>query len=132
MRRSLSRARRRRGTEALMEAAMQSFDVLERQEHLTPNQWKVVWLAAAGGMLEFLDAYIIAFVLAFIVGPWHLRYGQTALVLLSSGVGALLGSFFWGYLADRIGRRPIFAAMICTCSLASLALALTPEGYWTT
>jgi putative MFS transporter len=111
---------------------MQTFDVLERQEQLTRNQWKVVWLAAIGGMLEFLDGYIIAFVLAFIIGPWKLQYGQTAIVLLSSGVGALLGSFIWGHLADRIGRRPTFVATICTCSLASLALALTPEGDWIT
>lgn len=115
-----------------MEAGAQIFEVLERQQTLTPNQRKLIGLAAAGGTLEFLDAYIIAFVLAFIIGPWHLRYGQTAMVLLSSGVGALLGSFLWGYLADRIGRRIVFAATICTCSLASLALALTPEGDWIT
>lgn len=113
-----------------MAGSAQSFDVLERQEHLTRNQWLVVVLAAIGGMLEFLDAYVIAFVLAFIIGPWHLQYGQTAIVLLSSGVGALLGSFFWGVLADRLGRRITFAAMICTCGLASLVLALTPEGDW--
>ncbi len=115
-----------------MAAETQTFAVLERQQHLSRHQWRVVWLAAIGGMLEFLDAYIIAFVLAFIIGPWKLQYGQSAIVLLSSGVGALLGSFIWGHLADRIGRRATFAATICTCSLASLSLALTPEGDWAT
>lgn len=115
-----------------MAAEAQVFDVLERQDRLTRNQWTVVGSAAIGGMLEFLDGYIIAFVLAFIIGPWKLQYGQAAIVLMSSGVGSLLGSFIWGQLADRIGRRMTFAATILTCSLASLALALTPEGDWIT
>jgi MFS transporter, putative metabolite:H+ symporter len=113
-----------------MAAETQTFDVLERQERLTRNQWIVVGSAALGGMLEFLDGYIIAFVLAFIIGPWKLQYGQAAVVLMSSGVGSLLGSCIWGQLADHIGRRATFAATILTCSLASLALALTPEGDW--
>ena len=109
-----------------------AFEVLERQPRLTRHQWRVVWMTAVGGMLEFLDGYIIAFVLAFIIEPWHLQYRQTALVLLSSGVGSLLGSFLWGQLADRIGRLKTFVATIVTCSLGSLALALTPEGDWVT
>src|SRR5258706_4623340 len=128
MHEGLSHARRRQCPDDSLAAETQTFAVLGRQHPLSRQQWRVVWLAAIGGMLEFLDAYIIAFVLAFIIGPWKLQYGQSAIVLLSSGVGALLGSFIWGHLADRIGRRATFAATICTCSLASLSLALTPEG----
>ena len=115
-----------------MATDLHSLEPLERQQRLTGHQWRVVWMTAVGGMLEFLDGYIIAFVLAFIIEPWHLQYRQTALVLLSSGVGSLLGSFMWGQLSDRIGRLKTFVATIITCSLGSLALALTPEGDWIT
>ena len=97
---------------------------------LTANQWKVVGFCAAGGMLETMDIYIIAFVLADITGPWKLSYGKSAIILFASGIGAVVGSFFWGYVADRIGRRKAYAGTIVVCSAASLALTFTPTGDW--
>jgi putative MFS transporter len=60
---------------------------------LTKNHYKLVTAAVLGDMLEFFDYWIIGFVLAFIVVPWHLSFGATAMVLLSAGVGSLLGAF---------------------------------------
>ncbi|HEV7137316.1 MAG TPA: MFS transporter [Steroidobacteraceae bacterium] len=102
----------------------------EERPQLTSNQWKVVSFCAVGGMLEIMDVYIIAFILAVITKPWKLSYGESAGVLLASGVGAVVGSFFWGYVADRVGRKRAFVATIVTCSAASLALVFTPQGNW--
>jgi putative MFS transporter len=81
-------------------------------------------------MLEFFDYFLISFVLAFVVGPWKLTFLQSAIVLLSSGIGAMLGAAFWGWMADRIGRRPVFNLTILNFSLATGALYFTPEGDW--
>jgi putative MFS transporter len=97
---------------------------------LTPRQWRVVGFCALAGMLETMDMYIIAFVLAVITRPWGLSYGESATILLASGVGAVIGSFVWGQLADRFGRKQAFIATIFTCSAASLALVFTPTGDW--
>jgi putative MFS transporter len=70
---------------------------LERQTSLTNNQRKIVFAAILGDMLDFFDFYLIGFVLAFIVGAWHLTYGQSAMILLSSGLGAVPGALFWGF-----------------------------------
>ena len=64
---------------------------LERQKSLTANQYKICAAATIGDMLDFFDFYLIGFVLAFIVGGWHLTYGQSGAILLSSGIGAPLG-----------------------------------------
>ena len=106
-------------------------ELLERQQKLTLNQKKIVFAAIVGDMLDFFDYYLIGFVLAFIVGPWHLTYGQSAIVLLSSGVGAIPGAMFWGWMADKIGRRKVFIYTILNFSLATGILALTPDnGGW--
>jgi putative MFS transporter len=81
-----------------------------------------------GDMLDFFNYYLIGFVLAFIVGPWKLTYGQSALVLLSFGIGAIPGAMFWGWMADRIGRRKVFIYTILNFSIATGVLALTPEN----
>src|SRR5262249_11209414 len=43
---------------------------------------------------------------------------------------SIIGGFYWGDLADRIGRKPTFVISILAFSVCSLALAFTPEGNW--
>src|SRR5271168_2458987 len=106
-------------------------EALERQQHLTANQWKIVSAAILGDMLDFFDFFLIGFVLAFIVGAWHLTYAQSAWILLSAGIGAVPGAFFWGWMADKIGRRKVFIATALNFSIATGIMALTPDkGGW--
>jgi putative MFS transporter len=107
------------------------YERLERQKKLTVNQWKIIATANLGDMLDFFDFFLIGYVLAFIVGPWNLTFGQSAMVLVSSGLGAVPGAFFWGWMGDRIGRRTVFMATALNVALATGAMALTPEpGGW--
>jgi len=69
------------------------FDVLDRQTTLTGNQKKIIGAAVIGDALEFFDYFLISYVLAFVIGPWKLTFGQSAIVLLSSGVGAIIGAY---------------------------------------
>ncbi len=105
-------------------------DLLERQQKLTINQWKIALAATLGDMLDFFDFFLIGFVLAFIVGDWHLTYGESGLILLASGISAPFGSLFYGWLADKIGRRKVMIATVLNFSLATGAMALTPHGAW--
>jgi MFS transporter, putative metabolite:H+ symporter len=106
------------------------FEELDRRTSLTGNQKRIVAAAVLGDMLEFFDYFLIGFVLAFIVGPWGLTFGQSAIILLSSGFGAIGGAYFWGWMADRIGRRPVFNLTILNFSLATGILAFTPDNGW--
>src|SRR3984885_7003585 len=108
----------------------QMFEVLDRRQTLTGNQKRIVAAAILGDMLEFFDYFLIGFVLAFVVGPWKLTFMQSAIVLLSSGIRAIFGAFFWGWMADKIGRRPVFNLTILNFSLATGALYFTPENGW--
>jgi putative MFS transporter len=106
------------------------FDVLDRQTKLTGNQKKIIAAAIIGDALEFFDYFLIAFVLAFLIGPWKLTFGQSAIVLMSSGIGAILGAYIWGWIADRIGRRKVFIGTVLNFSLATGLLYFTPDNGW--
>jgi putative MFS transporter len=106
------------------------FEVLDRQTTLTGNQKKILAAAIIGDALEFFDFFLIAFVFAFLIGPWKLTFGQTAMVFLSSGVGAILGAYIWGWIADRIGRRKVFIGTVLNFSLATGLLYFTPDNGW--
>jgi MFS transporter, putative metabolite:H+ symporter len=106
------------------------FARLDAARSLTGNQLKIVAAAIIGDMLEFFDYFLIAFVLAFIVKPWQLTGGQSAVILLSSGIGAILGAFIWGRIADLYGRRQVFMLTVLNFSIASGLLYFTPENGW--
>jgi MFS transporter, putative metabolite:H+ symporter len=106
------------------------FKALDGQSKLSRNQVRLIAAAMAGNVLDFFDLFLIGFVLALVAGPWNLTFGQSAAVLLASGLGATVGAVFWGWMADRIGRRPVFTATIATFAMATGALALVPEGGW--
>lgn len=106
------------------------FERLDAARSLTGNQIKIVAAAIIGDMLEFFDYFLIGFVLAFIIKPWGLTFGQSAIILLSSGVGAILGAFIWGRIADLVGRRRVFVATVINFSIATGILAFTPDHGW--
>jgi putative MFS transporter len=99
---------------------------LERQERLTANQWKIIATAGVGDMLDFFDFFLIGYVLAFILKDWHLTYGQSALILISAGLGAVPGAFFWGWMGDLIGRRRVFILTALNVALATGVMYFTP------
>jgi putative MFS transporter len=106
-------------------------ELLEQQTRLTGNQRKIVAAAVIGDMLDYFDFGLIGYALAFIVGPWHLTYGQSAMILLTSGIGGVPGALFYGWLADRIGRRTVFIITALNFSIATGIMALTPDaGGW--
>ena len=106
-------------------------EYLERQKKLTANQWKIIATANVGDMLDFFDFFLIGYVLAFVLKEWQLTYGQSALILISAGVGAVLGGFFWGWMGDRIGRRKVFILTALNVAFATGIMFFTPgpEGW---
>jgi putative MFS transporter len=104
---------------------------LERQEKLTGNQWKIIATAGVGDMLDFFDFFLIGYVLAFILKEWHLTYGQSAIILVSAGLGAVPGALFWGWMGDVIGRRKVFILTALNVAFATGVMYFTPgpEGW---
>jgi putative MFS transporter len=109
---------------------LKMLNTLERQDKLTGNQRRIILAAVLGDMLEFFDYFLIGYVVAFIAGPWKLTFGASAVILLSSGFGAMFGAVFYGWLADRIGRRKVFLTTVINFSIATGILTFTPDNAW--
>jgi MFS transporter, putative metabolite:H+ symporter len=105
-------------------------ELLDRQQTLTINQWKIFTACVFSVMLDFFDFGLIGFTLAFFVRDWHLTFGQSGAILFASGIAAIPGGIFFGWLGDRSGRRTVFMTTILTFSLATGMMALTPERSW--
>jgi MFS transporter, putative metabolite:H+ symporter len=105
-------------------------ELLDRQTSLTINQWKVFTACLFSIVIDFFDFALIGFVLAFFVKDWHLTFGQSGAILFASGIAAIPGAIFFGWLGDKIGRRKVFMMMILTLSFATGIMALTPERSW--
>ena len=45
------------------------------QNRLSGNQRLLLGLVGVGSMLEFWDAYLIGFIMAYLIKPWGLTYG---------------------------------------------------------
>ena len=101
-------------------------ELLERQKKLTSNQWKLICTANLADLLDFFDFFLIGYVTAALTKQWSLTYWEGGAILLASGLGAVPGAFFWGWLGDRIGRRKVFIMSAITISLATGVMVFTP------
>ncbi|ABK70401.1 MFS transporter [Mycolicibacterium smegmatis] len=106
---------------------MGTIDALDTCERLTRRQKGLAYIATSAICLEFLDYFLIGFIVTFVSTSWQLTFGQSSVILLSSGLGAVVGAVFFGRLADRIGRRPVFLTTITVFTAATAAMAFTPE-----
>jgi MFS transporter, putative metabolite:H+ symporter len=107
-------------------------DLLAFFDAARPNAryWATIGLLSIASAVEFFDFYIVGFLVA-VIGPlWHLTYGQSAVMLLSAGLGAIVGSLIWGVLADVFGRKSLIVIGGFVCAVSAGAIALVPDGAW--
>ncbi len=98
--------------------------------NLTPRYFVTLGLLVLQEMFEFYDFFIVGYLVAILAPRWHLTYGQSALMLLSAGVGAMVGALLFGKCADRFGRRSLISYGGLVFSIGCGACALVPNGAW--
>lgn len=98
----------------------------ERLEGLSFNRehGRLLVGSGIGWALDAMDVGLISFVMAALVHQWHLSDSQAAMIGSIGFVGMAVGASLGGLLADRIGRRQVFAATLLVYGLATGASAL--------
>jgi MFS family permease len=91
---------------------------------ITKQQWRVLFAAQAGYMLDAMDVLLYVFALNSLRAEFHLLNAQAGLVSSVTLICSAAGGIAAGILADRFGRTRLLAATILLYSLASGGTAL--------
>lgn len=97
---------------------------------LNRRYWTAFILLASLFVLEFFDFLVVGYLLAVLAPQWHLTYGQSAIILYSGGVGAIVGALVFGALSDRWGRKWQMIIGTFICAAASGLMGVVPSGSW--
>lgn len=99
----------------------------ERLDRLpfTREHRRLVLGSGAGWALDAMDVGLISFVMAALAKQWGLSDSTLSWVASIGFVGMALGASIGGLLADRFGRRQVFAVTLLVYGLATGAAALS-------
>lgn len=99
----------------------------ERLDRLpyTREHNKLLVGSGVGWALDAMDVGLISFVMAALAVEWQLGRSTLSLIASIGFVGMAIGASLGGLLADRYGRRQVFALTLLVYGLATGAAALS-------
>jgi AAHS family 4-hydroxybenzoate transporter-like MFS transporter len=105
-------------------------DVAEIVERQKPGRFLTV-LVLVSWIITFFDGYdsnVIAYAAPYLATQYNLDRVMVGNIFSSGLVGTLIGGFAFGYLGDRVGRRP--GIILATAAFGFLTLAfILASGY---
>ena len=110
--------------------------ILARLDRLpaTRSVWTLVALLSIGGLFEFYDLFMTGYVIPGLVKAGLLAnvavgiFTGPALFVASTFTGLFIGTFVFGFVADRYGRKVIFTYSLLFYSAATLVMAFQHSG----
>jgi len=110
----------------MTDAPARAASLSERLDRLpfTRRHLRVLTGSGLGWALDAMDVGLISFVIAALAAQWSLEPSQTAWIASIGFVGMAIGASVGGLLADRFGRRQVFAITLLVYGVATGASAL--------
>ncbi|MFU8945836.1 MFS transporter [Mycetocola zhadangensis] len=91
----------------------------------TKKHRKLLVGSGVGWALDAMDVGLISFVLAQLAVTWQLGSTELSWIASAGFVGMAVGASLGGLLADRLGRRQVFAITLLIFGIATGAAALS-------
>jgi PHS family inorganic phosphate transporter-like MFS transporter len=88
---------------------------------------RAVIISGVGFFTDAYDLFVIGTVAAIVTTQWHLSTIQTSWVTGSAILGAFIGAFVFGRIADVIGRRTVYITVAAIMVVGAVASALAPS-----
>jgi putative MFS transporter len=110
--------------------------ILARLDRLpaTRSIWVLVTLLSMGGFFEFYDLFMTGYVIPGLVKSGMLTgvsvaiFSGPAVFVASTFTGLFIGTFVFGFVADKYGRRTIFTWSLLFYCAATLIMAFQNSG----
>ena len=98
----------------------------ERLENLpyTRKHTSLLFASGTGWALDAMDIGLISFIMVALIAEWDLSPVQQSAIVSTGFIGMAVGASLAGLLADRFGRRQVFALTLVIYGLATGASAL--------
>ncbi|WP_428535831.1 MFS transporter [Rhodopila sp.] len=111
--------------------------ILARLDRLpaTRHIWVMVTLLSLGGMFEFYDLFMTGYIIPGLVKAGLLTgvslgiFSGPAVFVASTFFGLFIGTFVFGFVADKYGRRAIFTFSMLAYCAATLVMAFQTTGW---
>ena len=100
----------------------------ERLDRLPASRWLTGVMAVLflGWLVESYDVGLTGSVLPSLTAVYHLSTGLKTVVSVSSAAGVVLGIVPGGWLADRLGRKPVMIGGTVAYSVLTFATGFAP------
>src|SRR6266852_5550398 len=92
---------------------------------ITPAERSTLIAGSLGWLLDAMDVMLFSLVLAYLVREFSMDTRTAGFLNSLTLIASAIGGFFFGFLADRIGRTRALMASILVYSIASAACAFT-------
>ena len=95
--------------------------ILERLENLPVGSfhYKLLVVTGLGWLFDSMDTGLISFVLPILAKEWNLSPDQVGWIGSVGLIGMALGAVLAGTIADKFGRKNVFAATVILYSVAT-------------
>ncbi|WP_347345948.1 MFS transporter [Microbacterium sp.] len=90
----------------------------------TRTHLRVLTGSGTGWALDAMDVGLISFIIAALISEWSLSTADASWIASVGFMGMAIGATVGGLLADRLGRRTVFALTLLVYGLATGASAL--------
>jgi putative MFS transporter len=116
------------GSEALS-LPQQAADVAARIERLPQTRTQINLRVIVGSALFFdaFDAWSMSVAAPVLLPLWKLSHADVGLLLGIAGFGQLVGTLLFGWIAERLGRKPTVSICIAIFGVCSFLCALAPN-----
>lgn len=103
--------------------------MLYQYEKPTWVHWKILSFALLGWIFDFYDLILYTFLLEQIKVEFSLPDSELALIMGFSLLATAIGGIFFGYVADRIGRKKVLVIATLTYSLGTFLCGISVGLY---
>jgi MFS family permease len=117
-------------TTTLTPAALASVNSLLDDAPTSPFHHRAVFISGMGFFTDAYDLFVISTVATIVATQWHLSTTQTSWVTGSAILGAFVGAFTFGRIADVVGRKTVYTMVAAIMIVGAIASSLAPSFAW--